>query len=291
MSKPSKTGNAISQYGPKIAPVITSRLPIFAPSLKRVDVTYWESSTAWGKVTVNGKLTQIHRGIIDAIFAFAIDSRQLSTGALELLVDPYKITKATGSDRHRFWIIGKLRDMQQASVTIEAKGLLHGGAIVAEWREANRKVPLPGGVLNGERPLLAVTITAVWMRIYNWSVAVRYRNLMPAIEALHSGAGRALARFCITHNQVSLPLQEALSIIRAIRPNMTDRAIRKVRAEVRADSEGLTTLGIKILNEMVIYHKHPEVSFSSVKSQQNAEPISTERESISTAMEPISTGS
>ena len=290
MQQKLKTGSTVSHYGPKIAPVITSRVPIFAPSLKRVDASYWEASTQWGKISVSGKLSQIHRGILDAIFAFALDSRRLSTGALELLIDPYKITKVTGSDRHRLWLIGKLRDMQQASVTIETQGLLHGGAIVAEWREANRKVPLPGGALTGTRPLLAVTITAVWMRIYDWSTAVRYRNLIPVIEALHSGAGRALARFCITHNQVSLPLKEALSIIRAIRPGMTDRAIRKVRTEVQADSVGLAILGIQVLHELVLYHKHPEIRFSSI-SGQKAEPISTDRESISTGVEPISTGS
>jgi len=56
--------------GPPIAPVITSRVPLFQPTFKRLaNVGAVTQETPWGSVTVEGRLGEIHRKVLDAIFA------------------------------------------------------------------------------------------------------------------------------------------------------------------------------------------------------------------------------
>lgn len=247
------------------APVIASRTPVFAPSLKG-GMTNWRISSVYGTASVKGKLTQVHRNILDAMFAFAIKTRELGNGALEMLVDPYTITKETGSSRDYKWLKAKLHDMKQADVEIiDASGLQHFGGIVSEWREANVRVPMPGGALNGERPLLAVTISSVWMRLYNVKLTVSYKELIRDIAEQPSGVLQSLIRYCLTQRELNKKLDTLLEEIGAI-TSSTSRSQRfEIKKQVKAAD--LTGFGIEIKNEVVFYKQHPKVFFRNPEQQ------------------------
>ena len=270
---------------------IHSRVPVFWPSLRGARANTWSWETPWGSVTVSAKLhalTGQHRRVLDALFAYALDSHHLDTGALVLLVDPYKVDQATsrvGTPRLR----GMLDDIKHADVVVtEQNGLSWFGSIVSDWKEANISQPLPGGALVGSRPMWAVTISATWMRAHDSRTTIQYRNLLPALHSLRRGASYALALMVITHNEVSMKLEEALQHVMAIRPEMTSRGCRKVIAEVMSESETLAKLGIHIKEGTVLYRKHPDVRFS--KQQAKVEPITPVAEPITPATEPITPG-
>lgn len=255
----SKTGNNANLM---TAPAQASRVPIFCPSLK-AGRTEWEGETPWGTASVRGRLTQTHRNVLDSIFAFAIDFDEMDNGAMEVLVDPYTIAKVTGSSRDYEWLASKrkdsiLSDLRHADVNVTLKdGTWYSGGIVSEWRESTRMVDLPGGALKGKRPLLAVTISAAWMQLYKKTLSVGYRDLLPAIAALPSGAQQALVRFCITHQQLNMKLDEAMQHIGAVTQTTSPRRRREVLKDVR-DAD-LRAFGISIDDDTVYYSQHSSV--------------------------------
>jgi len=77
-----KTGKPILMT----APVLASRCPAFAPSIRQ-GKTEWSVDTPWGNASVTGELTQIHRNVLDAIFAHAIAiDTSAANGAIEILL-------------------------------------------------------------------------------------------------------------------------------------------------------------------------------------------------------------
>lgn len=247
------------------APVLASRCPVFSPSIRQ-GKTDWKVTTKWGSASVVGNITQTHRGILDAIFANAIDTKMTNTGAVEILFDPYTIAKATHSSRDYKWLADRrdsiFRDMQVASVEIiEDDGCRHVGGIISEWRESKRRVAMPGGAFAGDRALMAVTISAAWMKLYSSTLTVGYRDLIPAISSLNSGVLQALVRFCLTHREINMCLDEVLMHIGAIDTNTHERTRQRiVKTVLDAD---LSNFGIQIHNGIVYYRQHNLVRFKN----------------------------
>jgi len=284
------------EYGPAIAPAIISRVPVFAPSLRAVTKTKWEAETSWGQVKVEGRLGGIHRRILDSMFAYALANKALPGGTMALLADPYRIMRGirTASNDHK-WLLNRLEEMRTAKIQITAGGLIHVGGIISEYREAKRRAKMPGGDLQWsnarhcvDRPLLTVIFSAAWMRIYDITLVVSYRNLLPKLHAIKSGPAYAIALFCITHRtSCGQSIVKLLEIVRAIRPDMTDRSKRKAKAAVEDEKEALAEIGIILKNGFVWYKQHPQVRFHGVKSKVEAEPICPAPEPICPAPEPI----
>jgi hypothetical protein len=248
-------------------PVLANRCPVFAPSIK-AGKTNWSVTTPYGSVSVMGDITQTHHNILDAIFGFALDSRTFQSGAVEVLVDPFIVTSKTGSCRDYKWLDSVLEDMKKSMVRLkDNNGGEHVGGIVSEWRKTKEKgvvVPLPGGCMKGVRTLLAVTISAAWMRLYNTTLTVGYRDLIPAISALKSGVAQALVRFCLTHRVVNMKLDEVLQHIGAIEETTKQANPRKYNRVHKIVAEAdLTLFGIEIKNRVVTYRQHDLVRFKN----------------------------
>jgi len=128
------------------------------------------------------------------------------------------------------------------------------GGIISEYKEAKRRAKMPGGELQWsnprtctDRPLLAVIFSAAWMRMYDITLVVSYRNLLPKLHAIKSGPAYAIALFCITHRtSYGQSIVKLLEIVRAIRPDMNDRSKRKARAAVEAEKKVLAEIGITL---------------------------------------------
>jgi len=272
--------------------VIHSRVPVFWPSLRRSGGMEWTWETPWGTVSLSTKhrgLTGQHRRILDALFAYALDTHRLDTGAMVLLVDPYRVDQATNGGGTT-WLRSLLEDLKHADVIIqERNGTRWCGSIVSEWKEAKATRQLPGGALIGERQLWAITISAAWMHAFDNSLVVQYRELLPILHGLRCGAAYALALMVLTHRECSMQLADALRHVMAIRLDMTDRARRKVIGEVMKEAGQLSKLGIEVQGGIVRYHQHPSVRFSRSTSA-GSEPVSPGPEPTSPKVEPISLG-
>ncbi len=253
--------------GPVIAPAIISRVPTFQPTFRRgqprgMDDTF---TTQFGTVRVAGRLTETHRKVLDAIFATAIEEYDMPTGAKAFLVDPYQLAKVANVNHKPAWLATLMRDMRHADVLIvdHKTGLEHHAGIVSEYRESPRRVQLPGGALHGDRPLMIVTISSAWMRIYRASLTVRYRSVLSIINQARHAATHALALHILTNTQYSRALAQSLTEIGAWRDDMSDRGRRKVVAEVLDEADLLNKLGITIDRGIVHYRQHHMVHFSN----------------------------
>lgn len=249
------------------SPVLASRCPAFAPSIRQGKLD-WSVTTPWGCARVNGELTQTHRNILDAIFASAIDTKDGTDGAIQILFDPFVIADMTGSSRDYKWLDSIFSDMKKADVHLHDKvlGLKMWGGIVSEWRESPRRVPMPGGALKGDRPLMAVTISAVWMKMYSSTLTVNYSKLIPAIASLPSGVLQSLTRFCLTHRELNMKLDEVLHHIGAIDESISRSQGFDIRK--RAREADLSEFGITIEDDIVRYKQHDKVHFRNPKTNQ-----------------------
>lgn len=254
---------------PATAPVIISRTPIFAPSLKRTVGHAELIETPWGKVKVRGNLTQIHRGILDAINSTYIKYRDESNGAGSFLVDPYQITKVANVSRDYAWLRAKLNELRKAEVTLITNTLVIDTGIVSDVTVSKKTVPLPGGKLNGERHLWVITLSKAWMSLYKCGWVAKYGSLLLDIQQLESGAAQALVRFCLSHqNGGHWKLNDALTYIGAFRTGLTEKRKEQIINDVVTQVNGAQgKLGITITKgkeDYVVHYntRHPSVSFS-----------------------------
>ena len=255
------------------APVITSRCGIFSPTIRQ-GKTNWSGNSRWAEVVVKGEITQIHRGVLDAIFGYALDSRILETGEVEILFDPYQIAKVTGSSRDYKWLASKInksifKDLGDVMVCVKDidTGVTYTGGIVSDWRSANVRKSMPGGALTGHRLLMSVTISAVWMRLHLDIMCVEYRELMPAISRLKAGVLQALVRFCLTHCVLNMKLEEVLRHIGAIDDKTSKRTCQRLIKIV--NESDLSVFGILIKNNIVFYMQHDQVKFKNPSGDSN----------------------
>lgn len=260
--------------GPPIAPAILSRGPVFQPRFKNIQPGRFTWETPWAVVTVEGRLGGIHRKVLDAIFAEPIKSKRIESGAQMMVVDPYRIAKLTGTTKsHPQWLKSVLRDMQKADVTIvdKATGLHYWGHIISDVWESKKSVDMPGGALVGDRPLFVVTISPGWMQIYDTSLVVRYRNELPVLAAIESGAVHAAALHVLTQSRGNF---DVISVLRTVGVNWDglSRSQRwKILQEFAAESERLAQLGMHLYrhadtdNLMISYHPTGEVHLNSPK--------------------------
>lgn len=273
------------------APAIVSRVPVFAPSLKRWHTYSWSGRTQWGVATVEGRLTQTHRALLDAICATALDWRDAAdgSGARTFLTDPYQLAKATGFSRDYKWLRARLEDMRGAKVHITPSGggEMVGGIVSQFWlSEQAAHDPLRGGT----RKMLAITLSGPWMLLFKAGVQVHYPELLQKIAMLRSGAAQALARFAITHQQLNMKLDDVLTHIHALRPDLTERAHRKTRQAVLADVAQLAALGVRIENGVVFFNRELAQGVRGWVEHAAAEPICADAAPICAATEPICAG-
>ena len=249
--------------GPTIAPAVISRCPVFQPRFKnlRVGTVVWE--TPWARVTVTGRLGGIHRKVLDAIFATALKTKRIEGGAQMMVIDPYRVAKLIGvAKSHPGWLLSILRDMQSADVTIVDKttGLRHWAHIISEMWESKRRADMPGGVLTGDRALYVVTVSAGWMKIFDTSMIVKYRNVLPVLSRIESGAVHALALHILTHSGGSFTVRDVLAVVGVPWDALSRRRQNQITQEVEQSAGLLAEIGMQLYRHsesgqlMISYH-------------------------------------
>lgn len=255
---------------PCVASVLASRVAIFLPSKRNAKIGRWDAETSWGKVSVEGRLTQNHRAVLDAIFAFPLlASRLKNKGEFDeavFIINPYFIAKKAGVSHDRDWFENTiLEELRTAKVRIETKnGSVHCAGIISEW-ERNETYEHKGVIK--EMTTIKIRVSSAWMRIMDETMVVRYSKLIEKIGKMESGAAQGLVRFLLTHREAHYRLKEALIAIKAIDDETSKQNAYKTIKAIVANREYLAeNFGIAIdkKNEewFIDYKKHAEVSFS-----------------------------
>jgi len=252
--------------GPAIAPALLSRVPLFDPTFRRAIASTVTAETPWGRVKRVGRITETHRKILDALFATALDRHCLATGAMALLIDPYRVSKVAHVAHNPQWLRRMLLELRVVEITLETPaGARYTGGIISELYESPTRRDMPGGALRGDRPLWVVTISAAWMRMYDAEIVVKYRNILPVLNGLTSGAVHALALHILSHSGSGVyDVESVLHYVGAWREDMSLRAKRGLLREVEAEAERLGQLGMAVYRRadgplMIAYHPRPDV--------------------------------
>jgi len=252
--------------GPAIAPAIVSRTAVFQPKFKNIQPGRYTWETPWAEVTVEGRLGGIHRKVLDAIFGSPVRSKRIESGGQMMVIDPYQVAKLTGTKKsHPQWLLSLLHDMQNANVTIldKSTGLHYWGHIISDLWESKKSAEMPGGALTGDRPLYVVTISPGWMKIYDSGLVVKYRNVLPALGKIQSGAAHALALHILTHSAGSFDVATTLNAV-GVPDTLSARRKNQILAEVEGEPL-LESLGMQVYPQpetgrlMISYHPTGEV--------------------------------
>jgi len=235
--------------GPPIAPAIISRVPVFQPTFKRGKTGIWKWETAWGTATVEGRLTGIHRKVLDAMFGSCVDSWRVATGAVTLLIDPYKVVTLAGIAKDNKRLRALMEEMRVAKVTIEAsdgKTWFQAG-IVSEIR-------ISGVDSDDGRDQWLVTISATWMNIFDTSLVVRYRNFLPTLAGIRSSTVHAIALHVLSHQEGYYDVEDLLKRVgawpnEALKPESFKRLVRKRFEALDTHEKILEELGMSLYTD------------------------------------------
>ena len=247
------------------------RLRIFEPT-RRPKLCQRDITTPWGTVFVNGKLGQGHADVLEAMFHEREDWRQTDKGAIELLIDPYKIRKTANGGKvgSGTQLDAILSDLMQAilDINIPERRLRVRGHIIDEIVESKITKTSHGfgkGRKQGEeRHFSKVTLGRAFVGLVGRDFHLHYKP--KPIAALQYGVSQAIARHIATHKTDPPGGWHLDKLIEAVGAGEAGKLGNR-RRELRKDGEGLGLLGILIEDGRVWREKRSEGTRACTKRQ------------------------
>lgn len=225
-----------------------SRLRIFQPTQRpvRKSITI---DVAWGKAKITGRLGQRHADLLEIIRASALDWG-IDNGRVAILVDPYVISKKLGGGSgqysyQRMYVL--LEELAEAVIVLETESMKAIGHIIDETLEAKKSVQNP--MTGTDRPLMKVIFGCVGAALLEKDLFLYYDPV--PISALGSGMAQAVARHVLTHKTEPNGGWKVDTLIHAVAGGINGVPLRKGRAAIKADAEGLARCGILVEEDRV----------------------------------------
>ncbi len=248
--------------------VSQSRVPIFAPvtrkapnKVSRGNVTF---KTSWGTCTIQDcQLTQVHRDFIDSILTYHDNITRHDTGDITYYVKPYAIMKKMGWSRpNTTWFNKIIEELRTTTLHLHELSWRITVGIVIRHKYISSYINQNSSKFGQEMPY-AVQFSSEFLKIFQLETRVHYPRLLDSVLAIESPLIRALVRYCFTHNNVFIRLDNLLEILGAIDNQMSSRARRAKLAELRNSTDLLSIFGITISGEILRYKKHDYVYFTN----------------------------
>ena len=280
------------------APVIESRVPVFAPILR---VSHNSRSregryeTPWGWVELEGPvLTQEHRAILDMAMAMAVEKKVFQeTGGMAVRFDAWEVKKALGyeggSGHKRF--IERMREMRRAELRVHSNktGKTRESGILdshtydennttdlkknREWmcgyepqkkEDAKKTKEKINNMMEGSLRFYEIRLSPNFMQFFKEEMRVHYDPLVPGIVQIPDGTIRAIILFFLTHEEeCRYSIKKVMEIVGAIEEGMTKGTISKIMAKPEKFKEELEDFGIFVEGKNLRYERHPKVFFTS----------------------------
>jgi hypothetical protein len=205
-------------------------------------------NTKWGTVKVTGKIGQVHAGLMEALITSADRIRELDSGRIQLLVDPYKVRILTYGGKQgsyeRVWAM--LHDLMGVVIEFDVPGRnLRALGHILDSVEESPFMVLKRNPLTGEqRPMWRVTIADAFVKIMGMDLALHYDP--KPIAKLTTGIAQAVARHVATHRSAPNGGWHIDGIIQAAGGGRTVKQLQNQRADLKNDQEGLKALGLTV---------------------------------------------
>jgi len=193
--------------------------------------------TAWGSVKVKGNiLTQIHRDVIDAIFATASYSETTVRGNIALFFSGYEVQEFLGrkSKTNNTWLKKKLDEIKTTNVEFTDK--------VGNTHDFNLT---DSGGYSVKKDSFVIVFTEGYMNFFQKQVSVNYKNEMKKLMDVDDALIKAMVRFFFTHaNGMSIELINLLDILGY--PTHIPASLKKARRAVREHQKELEEFSITV---------------------------------------------
>ena len=261
------------------APVIESRVPVFAPILRISHNSLPRTGryeTPWGWVELEGPvLTQEHRAILDMAMAMAIKKQVFQeTGGMAVWFDAWEVKKAlgpkySGGEGHKRFI-ERIREMRRAGLRVHSNqtGRTRESGIIDmhTYDESHPDNPERPGIKTTWRGhcLYEIRLSPNFMQFFKEDLRVHYDLLVPEIVQIPDGTIRAIILFFLTHKEeCRFPKRQVMEIIGAI-AEKTDKAdVSRIMAKPEKFKAELENFGIFVEGVMLRYKRHPKVFFTN----------------------------
>lgn len=259
------------------APVIESRVPVFAPILRVSHNSLSRTGrykTPWGWVELSGPvLTQEHRAILDMAMARAVKKQVFQeTGGMAVWFDAWEVKKALGyeggSGHKRF--IERMREMRRAELRVHSNrtGRTRESGIIDmhTYDENHPDNPKRQGINTTWRGhcLYEIRLSTNFMQFFKEEMRVHYDPLVPEIVQIPDGTIRAIILFFLTHEEeCRYSIKKVMKIVGAIEEGMTKGTVSKIMAKPEKFKADLGNFGIYLEGETLRYERHPKVFFTN----------------------------
>lgn len=228
-----------------ISTVHQSRLQMYQPTKKPKDIKQ-VIQTAWGSAVVEGRIGQVHAGLMEAIFKHTIEKRVEPNGSLTVLVDPYKVRTTTyggaQGSHEQIWVM--LKDLMKCVVEFNIPGNSRKdlGHILEHVTESSmtRENPLSCEA----RKMWRITIAAGYLEWISRDLALFYDP--KPIARLETGIAQAIVRHLEGHKRQPSGGWHIDGLINTVGAGKTSQSMRDSRRYLLKDQEAMKSLGYVI---------------------------------------------
>ena len=193
-----KNSSQISLFNDENLPISTvhqSRLQMYQPT-KKPKAIQKVIETSWGTAVIDGRIGQVHAGLMEAIFKHALDKRKETNGSVTVLVDPYQVRTTTyggaQGSHEQIWVM--LKDLMACVIefNISGKSIKALGHIIEQVTESSMIRENPMKKVSETRKMWRITIAAGYMDWVGRDLALFYDP--EPIARLETGIAQAVGR-------------------------------------------------------------------------------------------------
>lgn len=218
-------------------------------------------STSWGKVLVTGNiLTQVHRDLLDCIFAAASHIEELSTGSVEVYFNETEVLKKygnTGGTNHT-WLRTKIREIRNTSIEMEDHSKKYYAFQILEDDAA---IPDTGE--------FKIVFSSKYRNYIEGQLTIGYIDELDKLLTIPSALLRAIVRFFWTHKDAAkMEIESLLATVGY--PASSQQALRAAKREIEANFETLEKFGISALEEEVTESGRKKIKKILYRRDENA---------------------
>lgn len=208
--------------------------------------------TKWGNVVVTGNiLTQVHRDILDAIFATKSEVKDVEDGKAVYfkLADISKALNPEGDDNFNYkWIKQKIKEIQTTAI---------------EFRYTDSKNYVSFNFINKaafseKHGSFGIVFTHDYLKFIDSQMTVSYKDELQKLLKVENALIKAIIRFFWTHQHCNISVEQILISIGY--PVESERAIRDAKKAIKDNKELLSSFNI-IYNakENLLYSQDKEL--------------------------------
>lgn len=230
------------------------------------------SSDKWGKVVVKGNiLTQVHRDILDCIFAVSTNTRELPGGDIAVYFDRVDVLRKYGGEaavKNHKWLKKKLDEINTTAIEFYENDSRRGNSfnIISAFNYSDNEGSY------------GIKISVEYRKFFEESLTIGYKNELERLLSVKSAFLRAVIRFFWTHDpNWRIPIYELLQTIGF--PVDNERSVSQARLEINRNADLLESFGIVFedlkegkLKQRLIYRRDPNLDLSFIGKSQTVLP-------------------